>query len=134
MADTHKIAASATINGDGSNASAIGAVKDDQMYAVTGAITSRDMAPSAVAAINVPGAITANDTIVLTRGVDAATWTVTTHANYPGMTITFANATTITVDMNGAGDTDMTLTLSGIWEEGDTATFSVTTGPGVSGP
>ncbi len=132
--DTRKIAASTTTNADGNNATAITAIKSDQMYASLGAIQSADAPPAASASILVPGSLGIDDSIVLTRGATAADWTVTTHAGYPLMAIgTTADAATLTIDANGDGTNDMTLALSGSWESGDIAAFTITAaGPSVS--
>lgn len=132
IADTRKIAASATINGDGDNAQAIVALQDDQMYASLGAI--RDASPAATDSITGPVTtaggtkLTASDTIVLTRGLTsaAADWVVTTHANYAGMVVSAATANSVTIDPDGTGTNYITLALSGTWENGDTASFSIT--------
>jgi len=132
--DTRKIAASATTNADGNNATAITAIKSDQMYASLGAIQSADAPPAASASILAPGSLGTDGSIVLTRGATAADWTVTTHAGYPLMVIgTTADAATLTIDVDGNGTNDMTLALSGSWESGDTAAFTITAaGPSVS--
>jgi len=132
--DTRKIAASATTNADGNNATAITAIKSDQMYASLGAIQSADALPAASASILAPGSWGTDGSIVLTRGATAADWTVTTHDGYPLMAIgTTADAATLTIDANGDGTNDMTLALSGSWESGDTAAFTITAaGPSVS--
>jgi flagellar hook-associated protein 1 len=132
VADTGKIAASATINGDGDNAQAINAIQDDQINASLGSI--RDASPSATNAVTGPVSIgggtvlTVSDTIVLTRGLTsaAADWVATTHANYPAMVVSGATANSVTIDPDGTGTNFITLTLSGTWENGDTATFTIT--------
>lgn len=86
-------------------------------------------AATAVAAIDNAGDLTAADAITLTRGASASSWTVTTHANYPNMAITSANATTVNVDADGDGGADFHLTLGGVWDEGNTAQFNITIGP-----
>jgi flagellar hook-associated protein 3 FlgL len=84
-----------------------------------------------VAAASVVGAgagLTANDTILLTRGATAGSWTLTNNANYPNMVITSQSANTITIDANGDAINDVTLSLSGKWSANNTASFTITPG------
>lgn len=132
--DSTKIAASSTVGADGDNATLMTALKNDQIYASLDTTLSTDAPPVASASILVPASLGVDDTIVLTRGATAANWTVTTHAGYPLMVVgTTADATTLTLDADGDGADDISLALSGTWESGDTATFSITAaGPSVS--
>jgi flagellar hook-associated protein 1 FlgK len=136
VADTRKIAASATVNADGNNATAIATITNDQMYASLGPILSADASPVATASILIPASLGADGSIVLTRGATAADWTVTTSTGYANMNIISATATTITIDADSTAlpnTGDITLTLSGTWESGDTAAFTITAaGPTVS--
>lgn len=131
--DTRKIAASATVDGDGDNARAMVTIQNDQIYASLGTINSADSSPAAVSSVVGAGAgLAADDSIVLTRGGAASVWTVTTQANYPAMVILSADSTTVTIDADGDAAADISLALSGTWEEGDTASFSITAaGPAV---
>jgi flagellar hook protein FlgE len=104
-----------------------------------GAVTATEPAPAAtVAVLGTGAALATQDDIVLTRGAtaDAADWVVTTAANYPHMVVKSVDGNVVTIDAdttdaNTAGD--ITLTLSGVWEKGDTAAFSITT-PYAAGP
>ncbi|MGV8056612.1 MAG: flagellar hook-associated protein FlgK [Smithellaceae bacterium] len=134
IADTRKIAASATVNGDGDNAKAMVTIQADQIYASLGTINSTDSSPAAVSSrVGAGAGLTLNDSIILTRGATAANWTVTTQTNYPAMVILSADANTVTIDADNDGMADISLALSGTWETGDTAAFTVTAaGPTVS--
>lgn len=134
VGDARKIAASATINADGNVASAMSAITSDQMYASMGTIRSADAPPVAAASILVPASLGADGSIVLTRGATAADWTVTTSTGYPLMVIgSTADATTLTIDADNDGTDDISLALSGTWETGDAAAFTITAaGPTVS--
>lgn len=68
--------------------------------------------------------------IVLTRGADANTWTVTGNGGYANMTLALGTASTddeVTVDFDGAGGPDVTFALGAPWVAGDTLTFDVVT-------
>ena len=125
VSDPKKIAASASIDGDGDNATAIGAIKDDQMYALAGQITAADPAISATATVADDTTIQTDATILLTRGAAAADWTVTASPGYGLMNIVSADATTVNIDADGNGSTDFSLNLTGTWENGDTAEFTI---------
>lgn len=87
-------------------------------------------APTADPEINKPGQVYQTGTIVLTRGVNAATWTITDPGGYTNATVLSADATTVTLALDAGGTTDFTLTLTGgAWEENDTATFTLTHTP-----
>jgi flagellar hook protein FlgE len=107
----------------GSTASTVGAVTQ-----------TAGVPPAAVTALVAGGlGLTVPDNITLTRGALATDpWTAdaATLVNYPHMVIT-ANAGTVTInaDSTDAIAADITLTLSGTWEQNDTAAFSITTGP-----
>lgn len=73
-------------------------------------------------------ALTENDTIMLTRGATAGSWTLTDKVNYPDMVITSQNASTVTIDVDGTGTDIIRLSLSGEWSAGNTAAFSITGG------
>lgn len=134
IADTRKIAASATVNGDGDNAQAIVSIQDDQIYASLERVISPDAAPAATSAVVGAGAgLTLDDSIVLTRGATAGSWNVTSQTNYPSMAILSADATTVEIDADGDAVSDISLTLSGTWEQNDTAAFTISAaGPAVS--
>ena len=133
VADPGKIAASSSVNGDGDNARAIGAIQDEKMYAAAGraAVSNADSGagenPSASIRINnIDQAYKATTSaIVLTRGADAATWTVSSSGGYTGLTIHSADAGAITLDLNGSGTADITLSLTGTWEQNDSVSFSL---------
>ena len=126
-ADSRKIAASSTVNGDGDNATAIGSIKDALMCAAVDQPTLSNAASGASITIDRPtqaykatvGAFT------LTRGANASTWSITNNGGYSGLTILAADADSVTLDLNGSGNTDMTIALSGTWNAGDTVTFGL---------
>ena len=105
-------------------------------YNITGAAAFTAInGPQVSAAVVGAGAgLTQNDTILLTRGATAGSWTLTNHANYPNMVITSASANAVTIDADGDGTNDVTLSLSGKWSTGNTASVTVTPGapPAVS--
>ena len=82
--------------------------------------------PAATATLNQAGQVYQTGTMLLTRGATAADWTVTTPGGYANATILSADAATITLDLDGNGGIDLTLALSGTWEVGDTAQYTLT--------
>lgn len=92
-------------------------------------ISGADAFTGPVASASVVGAgaaLTANDTIVLTRG--ASSWSLTSNPNYPAMNITSQTASAVNIDADGDSVADITLSLSGKWNQNDTTTFTVTAG------
>lgn len=78
--------------------------------------------------------LTKNDTITLTRGATVGSWTLTNHAQYPGMVITSMSDKKVTIKTDATGTDVITLSLSGNWSTNDTASFSITGGtPGTVG-
>ncbi|HPL62866.1 MAG: flagellar hook-associated protein FlgK [Syntrophales bacterium] len=131
-ADSQKIAAASTVNGDGGNALAMGTLKDERMYMSLSAITATDFDaggdnPAARAVLNNRAeaykATTSN--IVLTRGAAPGDWTVTGNGGYAGLAVLSADATTIVLDLDNSGTADITITLTGTWEQDDTLSFSM---------
>ncbi len=86
-------------------------------------------APTATAALNQPGQVYQTETLQLTKtgtGTTAADWSISDAGLYTNATILSANATTITLDLDGAGGADVTLTLAGDWALNNTAGFTLT--------
>ncbi len=84
-----------------------------------------------IAAASVVGAgagLTVDDTITLTRGASAGSWSLTSNSQYPNMVITSTSATTVTIDADNDGTNDVTLDLSGKWNANNTASFTITAG------
>lgn len=67
--------------------------------------------------------------IILTRGADADTWTITQDGGYTNMSLTLGTVgvdDTVAIDLDGSGGADMTLTLSAAgWAAGDTLEFTI---------
>jgi flagellar hook-associated protein 3 FlgL len=102
--------------------------KDNKMaYNITGAEAFTGPIASAAVAGSGSG-LTVDDTIVLTRGATPTSWTVTSNSNYPDMVITSQAANALTIDANNDGTGDVTLNLSGNWNDRKTATFSIKAG------
>ena len=105
-----------------------------QIYSGTvGAVTATDAdsggeAHSATATLNKPGQVYQTGTMTLTRGATANAWTITGNGGYTNAAVLSANATTVTIDLDGAGGADITLALTGGagWEQNDTAQFTLT--------
>jgi flagellar hook-associated protein 1 len=128
LADNGKVAASATVNDDGDNATAMAAIKDDNMYASLGRITIASAAGSAVGLINNVGQSYKNTTsaITLVRGATSANWMIAQNGGYTSLNVLSADDKSVTVDLNGNGTADITLKLSGTWVNGDTLAFALT--------
>jgi flagellar hook protein FlgE len=88
--------------------------------------------PAATATLNKPGQVYQTGTLTLTRGTTNGAWSFAAAADdggYDNATITsgtIAGTDYVYVDLDGNGGTDVTLALSGVWEAGDTATFTLT--------
>ena len=126
VADTRKIAASATVNADGDNATAMTDIKSDQMYAsiVMGASTH-----TVTGQINNIGQAFKNSTMVeLTRGATSAPtdWTITDNGGYSYMSVLTADDRTLTLDLNNDAQADITLNLTGTWNQNETIKFRLT--------
>ncbi len=66
--------------------------------------------------------------IVLTRGADANTWTITGNGGYANMSLTFGTAAvddSVAIDLDGAGGADITFALTNAWAAGDTIEFTI---------
>ncbi|HQL00894.1 MAG TPA: flagellar hook-associated protein FlgK [Smithellaceae bacterium] len=129
MADTRMIVASSTINSDGNIAAQMAAIKNDQMYASLGSVTTTGAAASGrvnnigQAYKDTIGAIT------LTRGAAPDTWTVTGSGGYSSLSVLSADGQTLSIDLNGNGTSDISFALSGAWGAGDTLSFSLAKNP-----
>ncbi|MFB3926710.1 MAG: flagellar hook-associated protein FlgK [Syntrophales bacterium] len=125
--DPSKIAASATVNGDGDNARTLSAVKNDYMYAKVDSITPSG-AGSATASINTQASAYKStlNPIVLTRGATAADWAVTDDGGYTGLSVVSADAGRVILSLDGSGGSDLTLYLSGAWNNADTLSLVLT--------
>lgn len=100
------------------------------VYNITGsdAFTAAN-GPTATAAINPSASLPVEDTITLTRGDSAGSWTITSHNQYPNMVITSISDTQITIDADNDTTPDITLTLSdGKWQKGNTVSFTIMEG------
>ena len=107
---------------------------NDFAYNITGsdAFTAANR-PIAMAVIDNASALTVEDTITLTRGDSAGSWTITSHNQYPDMIITSISDTQITINADNIGAPDITLNLSdGQWQKGNTATFTIVKGGGTT--
>ena len=61
--------------------------------------------------------------ILLTRGADEDTWTITQYGDYDNMSITLGTVGVddeVAIDLDGAGGADVTFALSDTWAAGDT--------------
>jgi flagellar hook-associated protein 1 len=132
FADNGRIAASATVNADGDNATAMAAIKDENMYASLGRITTSTIAAaSATGTINNIGQSYKNtlnlQPILLRHGATSAAsdWTIVSNGGYTSLNVLSADDKTVTLDLNGNGMADITLSLSGTWQATDTISFAL---------
>ncbi|MBI4632624.1 MAG: flagellar basal-body rod protein FlgF [Deltaproteobacteria bacterium] len=84
----------------------------------------------ATATVNQEGQLYKDTTaaIVLTRGADANTWTITGNGGYANMALdlgTVGADDSVGIDLDGAGGNDITFALSLVWAAGDTISFSI---------
>lgn len=66
--------------------------------------------------------------MIITRGANEDSWTITDNGGYANMTITLGAAgadDVVTIDLDGEGGADITFTLSDTWASGDTIEFSI---------
>ena len=126
--NTRKIAASATINADGNNAAAITSIKSDQMYASMGIISTSVPGNSATGQINNVGQTYKNTTsdIVIMRGATTGSWTATGTGGYTSLSVLNASDSRVTLDLDGNLSADITLNLTGAWNNNDTISFALT--------
>jgi len=128
--DTRKIAASATVNADGNNATAITAITSDAMYASIGVIDITAASPTAqaTATLNNVGQAYKNtiSDIEIARGAVPGSWTVTNNGGYDSLGILTNTDTTVTLDLNGDLTADITLSLTGTWADTDNISFGLT--------
>ncbi len=129
IADVRKIAASSTVNSDGDNATAMAVISEDKMYASLGQISITTGTGSAAGLINNIGQAYKNTTsaIELTRGATSARgdWTIANNGGFTAIQVLSADDNSLTLDLNGNGTADITLSLSGSWASGDTLAFSL---------
>lgn len=116
-------------SGNDDNMSVLIGKNNSLVYNITGADaftgpTASATVPDPLVVVGAGDDLTVKDTIVLTR--DAANWSLKSNPNYSDMHILSQNASTVTIDAGTDGIADITLSLSGQWNVGDTATFTIT--------
>lgn len=131
VADTRKIAASATVNADGNNATAITTIKSEPMYASLAgrpAITAISSTANATATLNNIGQAYKNTASDIQLIRVAGSWTIATGGNggYGSLGILTNNDSTVTLDLNGDLTADITLRLTGTWADTDRISFGLT--------
>ena len=90
--------------------------------------TSANGPAATVAVAGAGSGLTVEDPITLSRGGSASSWTLTGRENYPDMVITSQSSTTMTIDADNDGADDLTISLSGNWNSGNTLSFEVSPG------
>jgi len=127
VTDLRKIAASATVNADGDNATAMTALKDDKMYASLGRISSGGGATgSATGIINNIGQVYKSTTsdIEITRS--SGSWSITANGGYnDAHVLASSDDSKVMLDLNNDLVADITLNLSGSWSNGNKLLFSL---------
>ncbi len=126
VADTRKIAASATVNADGDNATAMTDIKNDQMYASMTILTA-----NVTGQVDNIGQAYKNTTsdIVLIRAAGSWTLSGTLNGGYESLTVLPSSTdSSVMIDLdgvltNGQKTADITLNLTGTWSDGNTITF-----------
>ncbi|MBP7233366.1 MAG: flagellar hook protein FlgE [Syntrophaceae bacterium] len=95
-----------------------------------GAVTATSVGGgTATGVLNRPGMVYQTGTMTLTRGATPATWTVTGAGGYTNASVVSADATTVRISLEGTDTPDVTLTLAGVWANGDTAQYTLTHSP-----
>jgi flagellar hook-associated protein 1 FlgK len=130
VADVSGIAASSGLYADGNNADSIAALRDRPMSASLGTLVLSNPASSASGVIDQAGdaykSTIDGHALTLARGAGAADWTIADNGGYVRARILTADASSVTVDLNGNGTAAITLTLSGAWSDGDTLAVTLT--------
>ena len=125
--DTFKISATAAgyYQGNDDNLYTVVGQNNNMAYNVTGA----DAFTGQFASAEITGAGVSGDyTIVLTRGATPDSWSITSPA---GATITSQTAESLTIDTSGVtglGANNITVSLTGTWEENNTISLSLADG------
>jgi flagellar hook protein FlgE len=110
-------------------------IRFNQEGVLAGLLSASELSPvtvsgggTATASILTPGALGSNSTnITLTRGADAATWTVTSHGGYDRMRVAQADAGKVMLDLYGKGEEAIRIDLQNPWVQGDSLTFRINT-------
>lgn len=127
VTDLRKIAASATVNADGDNATSMTAIKDDKMYASLGRISSGGGATGSVTGIiNNIGQVYKSTTsdIEITRS--SGSWSITANGGYnDAHVLASSDDSKVMLDLNNDLVADITLNLSGSWSNGNKLLFSL---------
>lgn len=127
--DSRKLAASATANADGNNAIALAAIRNDQMYATLGNYATSVPGNGVRGQLNNIGQVYKDSTaaIQIARGATADSWAVAAGGDggYSNMKVLSSTDSSVTLSLDGDDTADITLTLSGVWNNGDTVSFSL---------
>lgn len=133
LSSTRNIAASETVNSDGNIAASITAFKNDQMYASLTLISTSVPGNAVTGQINNIGQAYKNTTgvngIVVTRGATPDSWMVTQNGGYSSAKVMTSSDGAVTIDLNGNNSVDMTFSISGTWNNGDSISFSLAKNP-----
>ena len=133
LSSTRNIAASETVNSDGNIAASITAFKNDQMYASLASVSTSVPGNAVTGQINHIGQAYKNTTgvngIVVTRGATPDSWMVTQNGGYSSAKVMTSSDGAVTIDLNGNNSVDMTFSISGTWNNGDSISFSLAKNP-----
>jgi flagellar hook protein FlgE len=100
------------------------------IYTATATPTVTSAAGTAAMTVNNQGQMYQDTagSIILTRGADANTWTITDDGGYTNMSFTLGTVGTddeIAIDLDGAGGADLTFALGGTWANAETIDIAV---------
>jgi len=90
--------------------------------AVTAAAAAANV-PAAIAKLDRPGQVYKTGTITMTRGTSPTAWTFS--GDYANARLVSADASTVKISLDESGSSDLTLSLTGAWGAGDTASFTL---------
>lgn len=129
-ADSRKVAASVTLNADGNNALSISAIRNDQMFASVVNLASSAPGNTLTSQINNVGQVykntITNSPIEIQRTAGIWGVTLTGTGGYESLKVLSSSDSKVTLSLNGDNTADITLNLSGAWNNGDTITFNLT--------
>jgi len=112
--------------GNNDKLNAVVGKNNDMAYNITGAEAFTGQFASA-SVIDGTSGITADGSIVLSKGSNGQ-WSITTKTGYPNMKITSQTNNYITIDANNDGNDDITVDLTGPWNQNNSINLSLSAG------
>ena len=97
----------------------------EYVYSATNVTTDTSVAGTATEVVNNEGQLYQDGVVTMTSVADGASWTIAS-PQYTNAAVTRVSATSLTVDLDGAGGADITVTLdAGPWLTGETVICTI---------